>query len=106
MSFCGPEFNVKYNTIATPGGEVGITHTMESPEVYSKKDDRVIRGEDIMNNQEETMISSPSPSYDNLSIEPTVSTQSSSFDHHQYEQNYQQQREERAIRNKYGIRRD
>ena len=74
---------------------------MKSPEVYSKIDDRVTRGEDIINNQEETMISSQSPSYDNLSIEPTVSTQSSSFDHHQYEQNYQQQqREERAIRNK------
>ena len=87
MSFWGP-------LSATPGGEVGITHTMESPEVYSKIDDGVTRGEDIMNNQEEEMISSSSPSYDNPPTEQTVATTSRSFDHHRYEQNYQQQQKE------------
>jgi hypothetical protein len=87
MSFWGP-------LSATPGGEVGITHTMESPEVYSKIVDGVTRGEDIMNNQEEEMISSSSPSYDNPPTEQTVATTSPSFDHHRYEQNYQQQQRE------------
>jgi hypothetical protein len=87
MSFWGP-------LSATQGGEVGITHTMESPEVYSKIDDGVSRGEDIMNNQEEEMISSSSPSYDNPPTEQTVATTSPSFDHHRYEQNYQQQQKE------------
>jgi hypothetical protein len=67
---------------------------MESPEVYSKIDDGVTRGEDIMNNQEEEMISSSSPSYDNPPTEQTVATTSPSFDHHRYEQNYQQQQRE------------
>jgi len=91
MSFWGP-------LSATPGGEVGITHTMESPEVYSKIDDGVTRGEDIMNNQEEEMISSSSPSYDNPPTEQTVATTSPSFDHHRYEQNYQQQQQEEMDR--------
>src|SRR5690349_17884993 len=86
MSFWGP-------LSATPGEEVGITHTMESPEVYSKIDDGVTRGEDIMNNQEEEMISSSSPSYDNPPTEPNVATTSPSFDHHRYEQNCQQQQQ-------------
>jgi hypothetical protein len=68
---------------------------MESQEVYSKIDDGVTRGEDIMNNQEQEMISSSSPSYDNPPTEPTMATTSPSFDHHRYEQSYQQQREER-----------
>jgi pyruvate/2-oxoglutarate dehydrogenase complex dihydrolipoamide acyltransferase (E2) component len=68
---------------------------MESPEVYSKIDDGVTRGEDIMNNQEETMISSSSPSYDNPPTEQTVATTLPSFDHHRYEQNYQQQQREK-----------
>ena len=80
-------------TIGTTGEEVGITNTMESPEVHSGTADRIAM-EDITNKIEEEMISSSSPSYDNLPIEPTVATSSSSFNQYQYEQNYQQQREE------------
>ena len=79
-------------TIGTTGEEVGITNTMESPEVHSGTADKIAM-EDITNKIEEEMISSSSPSYDNLPVEPTVATSSSSFNQYQYEQNYQQQRE-------------
>jgi hypothetical protein len=49
--------------------------------------------EDVTNKIEEEMISSSSPSYDTPPTEPTVATTSPSFDHHRYEQNYQQQQQ-------------
>ncbi|MGN6630611.1 MAG: hypothetical protein ACTHKP_00005, partial [Nitrososphaeraceae archaeon] len=79
-------------TIGTAEEEVGITNTMESSEVPLRTADKVAM-EDITNKIEEEMISSSSSSYDNLPIEPTVSTPSSSFNQYQYEQNYQQQQQ-------------
>ena len=84
----GIEASTDY-TIGIAGGGAGITDTPEGPSTTAGK---VVRSQDIMNNREETMISSPSPSYDNTPAEPTVAT--SSFNQYQYQQNYQQQREQ------------
>jgi hypothetical protein len=76
-------------TIGIAGGGAGIT---DASGLHPTTAGKVARRDDITNNREETMISSPSPSYDNTPAEPTVST--SSFNQHQYQQNYQQLREQ------------
>ena len=79
-------------TIGKAGEEVGITNTVRSSEVHSETADKAAI-EDVTSKIEEEMISSSSPSYDNPPTEPTVATTSPSFDHHRYEQNYQQQQQ-------------
>jgi len=88
-------------TIGKAGEEVGITNTVRSSEVHSETADKAAIEdvtskieEDVTSKIEEEMISSSSPSYDNPPTEPTVATTSPSFDHHRYEQSYQQQQRE------------
>ena len=88
-------------TIGKAGEEVGITNTVRSSEVHSETADKAAIDdvtskveEDVTSKVEEEMISSSSPSYDNPPTEPTEATTSPSFDHHRYEQNYQQQQKE------------
>src|SRR4026207_952873 len=91
-------------TIGKAGEEVGITNTVRSSEVHSETVDKAAIEdvtskieEDVTSKVEEEMISSSSPSYNNPPTEQTVATTSPSFDHHRYEQNYQQQREEQQF---------
>ena len=88
-------------TIGKAGEEVGITNTVRSSEVHSETADKAAIEdvtskieEDVTSKVEEEMISSSSPSYDNPPTEQTMTTTSPSFDHHRYEQNYQQQQRE------------
>jgi hypothetical protein len=80
-------------TIGTTEVSAGTTNIVDTQEAPSRTVDKVARRDDITNNREETMISSPSPSQVNMPTEPTVTT--SSFDQYQHQQqNYQQQSEE------------
>ena len=81
------------HTIGTAEVSTGTTNIVDTQEAPSRTADKLARrDDDITNNREETTISSPSPSQDNMPTEPTVAT--SSFDQYQYQQNYQQQRDQ------------
>ena len=80
-------------TIGTAEVSAGTTNIVDTQEAPSRTADKVARrDDDITNNREETTISSPSPSQVNMPTEPTATT--SSFDQYQYQQNYQQQRDQ------------